>query len=412
MENNTKVKDLISKNIEDKNKIQDIEHILPTLTIFITSLPMESFSAEKWNTESEIPRVAIKSFLSNDVPIVDAEGKEFVLPSKYIPSFPVVVVKENIRVIHEDHNDFNKYKNTRILRDDDGIKYRFIDNCFDKELKKNKRIALTGTLDNKIVNAYSIFQGTDNWHRDHIYYGLSLTENSGPFNYDFEERITSFKFSNGNAYDAISDQTEDPGLTASQTTNQASFWTSGSFTFKFKALINGVNGVGAEIANYYYASPEDLFHIEYSSYVINPIGNPIYVYLPQVLEPKEVNPNLSIFKWNLYEYSTSIKISVEEVDSNETQTSTIQTSATFATNFSAEGTISKVGLKFGANFQQSKNVTYQTVTNLGSDMLGDCIINFADKIITGQNSIYGINYYTLQEYGSAYRLTVEPYRVQ
>ncbi|MCP1386434.1 hypothetical protein [Runella salmonicolor] len=409
LENNVKVKDLILKNMDNRAKIKDIERLLPTLTIFVPSLPMESFSASKWNVETQIPKVAIRSFTSNDIPVIDSELNESVIPAKYIPGFPVVVVKENIRLISKNHIDYNRTNTNRILKDSDGGEYKFIDNCFDKEFKKNKRIALFGTLNSKIVDAYTIFQNTDNWHRDHIYYGLSLSSSSGPFNYDFEERITSFKFVNGNAYSVIADQTEDPQLLGSiDNTSQTAFWTSGSFVFKFKALINAKNGVGAEVSNFYYASPVDIFEIQYQAYQVGYVT----FYAPINVVPKEVNPNISIFKWNLYEYSTSIKISVEEIDSQETQTTTFQNSATFAANFDASGTINKVGLKFGSSFQQSQNITSQIVTTLGSDILGDCIVNFADNVITGTGSIFGINYYNLQEYGSAYKITVEPIKVQ
>jgi len=128
LENNIKVKDLILKNMDNRAKIKDIERLLPTLTIFVPSLPMESFSASKWNVETQIPKVAIRSFTSNDIPVIDSELNESVIPAKYIPGFPVVVVKENIRLISKNHIDYNRTNTNRILKDSDGGEYKFIDN--------------------------------------------------------------------------------------------------------------------------------------------------------------------------------------------------------------------------------------------------------------------------------------------
>ena len=46
-----------------------------------------------------IPKVAVRLFSSNKVPIWSILGKERILAPNEIPAFPVVVIKENERVV-------------------------------------------------------------------------------------------------------------------------------------------------------------------------------------------------------------------------------------------------------------------------------------------------------------------------
>ena len=67
----------------------------PTLTIFVPELPKNSFSAALWNTDKEIPVVAVRTCISNDVPIYDKDGEEKIIKSDLIPMYPIVVLKDN-----------------------------------------------------------------------------------------------------------------------------------------------------------------------------------------------------------------------------------------------------------------------------------------------------------------------------
>lgn len=72
---------------------------MPTLTIYVPELPEEAFSAEIWDTNDMIPKVAIRLSSSNEVPIVDEFENERILAPNEIPLFPVVVIKENERIV-------------------------------------------------------------------------------------------------------------------------------------------------------------------------------------------------------------------------------------------------------------------------------------------------------------------------
>jgi hypothetical protein len=95
---------------------------MPLLTIFVPTLPEGSFSAETWNTSADVPFVAIRRSDTNDVPIISPEGEEYLLDASLIPSYPVVVVKENERLISSSQNGFSEIKSQRTLTNVDECK--------------------------------------------------------------------------------------------------------------------------------------------------------------------------------------------------------------------------------------------------------------------------------------------------
>lgn len=119
LENNVTVNELMLKNMADKKTMTDLKKISPTLTILVPELPENSFNAEKWDTSTEIPRVAIRLTTSNDVPVIDLDGSERVIEWKYTPAFPVLVIKDNERVVAERDKEFNK-KDTRSFQNKKG----------------------------------------------------------------------------------------------------------------------------------------------------------------------------------------------------------------------------------------------------------------------------------------------------
>jgi hypothetical protein len=93
---------------EDESELIEIEQQLPLLTIFVPSLPENSFSAETWNTanEEENPVVAVRLSTSNDVPMIDNfNNQEYVVESELIPAYPVIVVKDNERIAFNGSSD-------------------------------------------------------------------------------------------------------------------------------------------------------------------------------------------------------------------------------------------------------------------------------------------------------------------
>jgi hypothetical protein len=198
VENNVTVEELISKNITDKKVLKKLDTEYPTLTILVPTLPKDSFSPQKWNTATEIPKVAVRLNSTNDVPIIDGDGSEKLMEGKYTPGFPVIVVKENERLVSDKHKDFRKYK-TKEFTTNRGVKFKFFSEEFDRKANKLKnKSARIGfnygpSIDPYIISVYNNYKNVDGWHRDQIYYNITPTQTNGEFSYDFKEGLRSFR---------------------------------------------------------------------------------------------------------------------------------------------------------------------------------------------------------------------------
>lgn len=125
------LKDLLSKHI-NQNILDQIEVKFPTLTIFVPTLPNESFSAETWNTDIEKPYVALED--TNEGEVLFLKNLErFHLPYDEIPLLPVVVIKKNERII------VNKTK-SNLINNINGTNLCFIDEGFDNIRNKGNII--------------------------------------------------------------------------------------------------------------------------------------------------------------------------------------------------------------------------------------------------------------------------------
>src|SRR5690606_31164118 len=91
-------RELLLPYFENEDELIQIEYTLEALTIFVPSLPENSFSAETWNTSQETPLVAIRLLNNDKTPVINSEGESFLFDNNVIPGFPVVVLKENERV--------------------------------------------------------------------------------------------------------------------------------------------------------------------------------------------------------------------------------------------------------------------------------------------------------------------------
>jgi len=415
LENNITVRESILKNLGSEALLNQIEFANPTLTILVPQLPENSFSAQLWDTQNQVPRVAIRLTTSNDVPIINIDGSEEVLEARYIPSFPVIVIKDNERLTIS-----NKESKTNIVGKINGRDYKFLDDCFDgsKKLKnQTSRTVPVQSLDQKIITAYNTYNGVnvDGWQRDYIYYGITPSTPKGPFKYDFQESIKSFSLQGDptSAYLKIADQTGDPRLLSkivgSSSSVDVASWVGGSYEFKIRVIVNGKNGIGSEIVKYFNATVYDLFDFTYIRTTRSLSG---YYWERQINGLKTMNLNIPIFNWDLDQYASTIKIDIEEIDLTETTVLTDTRTVEFANNFNVDagfGTITKIGLKYGTSLKTTTTSTVQRTFTQGNDLLGDVIVNFADNVIISTDG----STYTTREYSSGlYSISVEPVRVQ
>ena len=416
LSNGKTLEETLSSYFGGSDELKNIEAQLPLLTIFIPTLPENSFSADKWDTELEIPYVAIRLDDSNNVPIISPEGEEYLLDAELIPSYPVVVIKNNERLIHESQAGFKESKGTRILRSVNGGQYKFVDDIFDTELQikssaKDQR--LVSSPDQKLIDAYQIYNSADGWHRDYVYYGIKPSSPNGQFSYDFQETVRYFNFV-GDAlatYRAIS-QNGDPSI---KTGKKNSGWTDGTFEIRVNTLIQAQNGIGPNIPNSIYVSGANLFNVVYTvdQRGVWPFRYPYYII--QSVTAIAQYANLPIVNWDLKNYASTLRIDIEESDVTTVVSESFSETVKFAANFGIDASIfKKIGLKFGATLENTKtNVVTRSYT-LNSQQLGTVVVNFADNVIISTTNLplLGLRYNIREYTNNIYSISVEPKRVQ
>ena len=396
------------------DELKCIHKQLPTLTLFVPTLPENSFSVHSWNTIDELPAVAVKVSDNNDVKIYYGNGETEVFPADIIPGFPVVVVKENERIVRngeilsktvseniEETNlifvdeIFNNLHGkalvntkTRANRPDRPVPLPKVDNPEDY-LPANKK---------KTYEAYKIYKNTTGWQRDYIYYGITPTTDKGPFDYNMKEFLVGFELM-GDAlgfYRKIADQDGDPKSSIPiggvlPANSSIITWTEGEYEFKVTTYVGSKSTIGTEYKSFFRLKPDQLFRAEVERVISRP-GMPGYtVYKLVGLKSKRVDLDLPLFEWDLENYGATIKIAIEEVDGQETEVNSISSSIEFATNFGFDASFGekvKFGVKFGSTIKEVLNVSNTITKTLGGDELGEVIINFADPVVISDEFRY------------------------
>ncbi|AYB34322.1 hypothetical protein [Chryseolinea soli] len=417
LDNNHTFRETLLPYFSSEGDLAALEDRLPLLTIFVPTLPEGSFSAESWDVENQIPDVAIRLRGTNEIPIVKATGEQMVLEPALIPGYPVIVVKNNERLITERQSGYHDLQTTRILKAPNGLSYRFVDDGFDRYLPKTSPKEASELRlfrpHQKLKDAFDIYGPADGWQRDYIYYGITPANPNGQFSYDFKEYISSFLVV-GDAltvYRKMSEQTGDPAIKSGK---RSSGWTDGFFEIRCTAAIHAQNGVGGEIRSSFLRTGPNLFDVTYNTnkrgiwpfrYTYYSIGS---------VTAKRVLTNMPLVNWDLQSYATTFRIDVEEVDNTEIIRQSRTEAVEFATNFDVQATILKIGLKFGASMKKTASNTIDITTTMESDDLGHATVNFADKVLVGGPGIFtGLGYYLTREYyNDIFSISVEPRVVQ
>lgn len=82
-------------------------------------------------------------------------------------------------------------------------------------------------------------------------------------------------------------------------------------------------------------------------------------------------------------------------------------------NFSAEGTVKKIGMKLGGSAELNLSTTVKRKWTEGSNNLKDVTIHFGDNVIINQTQIGSYPFYSLREYSSGdYKISIRPVKVQ
>lgn len=396
------------------DELKCIHKQLPTLTLFVPTLPENSFSVHSWNTIDELPAVAVKVSDNNDVKIYYGNGETEVFPADIIPGFPVVVVKENERIVRN-----GEILSKTVSENIEETNLIFVDEIFNnlhgKDLVNTKtranrpdRPVPLPKVDNpedylpanmkKTYEAYKIYKNTTGWQRDYIYYGITPTTDKGPFDYNMKEFLVGFELM-GDAlgfYRKIADQDGDPKSSIPiggvlPANSSIITWTEGEYEFKVTTYVGSKSTIGTEYKSFFRLKPDQLFRAEVERVISRP-GMPGYtVYKLVGLKSKRVDLDLPLFEWDLENYGATIKIAIEEADGQETEVNSISSSIEFATNFGFDASFGekvKFGVKFGSTIKEVLNVSNTITKTLGGDELGEVIINFADPVVISDEFRY------------------------
>ncbi|MDR2206669.1 MAG: hypothetical protein LBE36_11020 [Flavobacteriaceae bacterium] len=393
------IHDLLLPYFETEAQLLEIENKLPLLTIFVPDLPEDSFSAESWETMDEIPYVAVRIRESNDIPIYGSDEENFVLDAPDIPAFPVVVIKNNERIVSDRESTFNNLDTPILTEPTDDVQLSLADNNFSTVIGPPPPPPPSGEyprVDPYHVQAYDAYKEytPGGWQRDFIYYGLTPTNTKGSINPTYTEELTSFKLTGPPqiAYTHISDGTDDAHLRpefigTDQQPPQASAWTDGGFEIRITYYTGAENSSADEMVRGFPVSPEDLFYITYTK---KPFILGLYKYTPHIATSLMYdlynNPEnkVQFSIWDLNDFSNKWVLEFEEHDNQDKyyqeETHNYKYNANIELNPTL-GVFEKLGLKFGASGEISSGVKNSVEHVDGNDDLGDKDVNFYDNVV-------------------------------
>ncbi|MDR2684441.1 MAG: hypothetical protein LBB53_03550 [Prevotellaceae bacterium] len=307
--------------------LDEIARQVPLLTIFVPALPENSFSAESWDVEKYVPLVAVRLRGCSEVPIFTRNDTvAFKLKGNIIPGFPVVVVKDNERVILPDNPKFKRLtsqKETFNFYDDEGylrtataepIIYNSGSNDFPFLIPiafDIKRIEFSRAFINdmavryspeywekkaggkEVEEAWDLIGSSDwndtIWQRDYIYYGINRQNHAGRYMTKYSETLTDFKIEGTgiNAWSRISSigggdlfdplikvgewEFPETQINAGYNVSATDFWTEGDFEFGVKIVMPNKTDAAAGITQtplqkWFPAMPSDLFNLKFESH--------------------------------------------------------------------------------------------------------------------------------------------------
>lgn len=368
------IQDILLKYIDSEATLERIDKELPLLTILVPELP--NFNIDTWNDLEQIPMIAVKTDEKNErIPLINKCGEEIYISKDLIPAFPVLVVKQNERVML---NEIGSNKSVDLRTSDNLISFSFLDDAFNgtKSFNNTEKSVYFTNTEQRNIDAYNMGIA---WHRDYIYYGLTSTTPIGSLLVNYREFITSFQMSTTTWYSKIADQAGDPKI------NSSDLWTDGAFEFKIIVYVNSRTGTGIPIIKYLSLKGSDIMKPSYTK-CSGPQGSictPTYYYKISNIVNKIYYPNLELESWDLYNSGAQWKLSVQEIDLTEEFTKTVDNSVEFANNFSIQSPAEKLGLTWGNSTKTIQKNTFTVKYSLSSDDLGEATINFYDPVIVG-----------------------------
>ncbi len=360
----------VLKEYDTDDQLDRILKNAPLLTIFVPDL--SGFSPHTWNTSNDVsPLVAIRNVENKEAPVsmYDAKGMVTTHPLNSEPDFPVLVVKENERLVVSSPSGsdlrVNNSSSTKIVTDD--FTLEFISEEFEPEkvnISTNRGpyhtwfgYQILPNVDVKVTTAYK--KAMENpcsncYHRDYIYYDIFEPEgaNEGVLDGNYEEAVMAIKFNSVTALETAAD------------------WTEGNLELYIYAFYIGATSSLDKTLKVKSLLKDKLLNQDQTA-------TKEYVF----------DPPLSFVTWDMKKYGDRWKFWVYENDPSVTVTKTITHTTEKGSNFELKPVIGgeEGVVKINAGFGNSSTTTHTTTTEVsyttGSDNLGEAILEWTDPVV-------------------------------
>jgi hypothetical protein len=378
--NGKTVIEFIASNSVNPNELISSVSRLPLLNIFVPEL--ENFSSNSWDTNVSTPLVAVikESDITkgnNTITTFDKNGGSLDLSYSEKPKIPVLVIKDNERIIINKKTG-GKTSFAKNVSSDNPIKdYDFIYPAFDNTQSKtisksnSKKVNSVGALNTNVDNSQMIddpgvryaYEKNLNSQRDYIYYGLDASNgiDTGTFRTNYSEHIVSIQLGNEMALQKITDN-----------------WTEGNLEIVINVTMLTRTGTPITITKGISCTADDLKTVDIPRANQVPGGPTRAPLVFSGFTPIEIDT------WDAYKYGDKWKFIISELDSGNETTVTVNMSSTFTNNFSNTTNIDAGDIKYGTTtgstngFTNSSTFTIKSTDN--SDTLYEGFLNFYTPI--------------------------------
>ena len=408
------------------DELETIQRTVPCLSIYIPDwswISSDAFSVTKWDTADNMVAVSINSS-SDSVPMyIGGKYAGKTMKGDFFCS-PILIVKDN-----------DKMKQIGSATKAGDMVFDFADEAFDgRRSTKGHGIVIEytnlGTYDGENAVASSSLKGRIKsafkesqkhyklCQRDHIYYGMTASVDTGWCDFHYKEAITMFRLKVDSAFFYNENTGEENGdyhyvlvdMNSNNTSNinrtflsyeqiQSKAW--GTGTIKIKAHVL----VGSSPMNIVIDVPfSDAFFVETveQKREENWLGATMwrnYYTLPKYLKAKWIECAYELFTWDLSRYPVDVRIDFEEYDQSTSLTRSQTITNKYAQNFKitlgGEVTIpvkegisagAKLGFEYGNSNTEEQSNTYSYTVKDESDDLGTIFVQYKDPVITTESS--------------------------
>lgn len=369
---------------DSPQQFKEVVDNLPLLTVYVPTF----FSAEKWNTATQIPIVAVRDEDDRLIAFND-KGESVELSSKEEPNIPIVVIKINDRVTTKSPNIKSangRFAENGFIFTNGKDNFYFIDESVNNinPKKRGARIALSNNgIDPVVTEAYVKSIGCNNcYQRDWIYYGINPAsgQDRGALRYKFKEAITQIEPENTGVLDAMGG------------------WDEGGFVINVNAMFGSRNQAVKESQQKVFAvNSGDLFTYREEIRHRGIFGiNTYIVRIVEGVKPYKLSSPVTYDVWDMEEYGDKWTLAVEEYDQETEITKTFKDTNKFGFNFTATaGSKEKLGASLGAtgDFSKETTVTYKSTDK--NDILGQATVRYTDPVITATGNIPFLSNYSI-----------------